>query len=63
MYNKPTSNETKTKVKRSPHRTQSPFSKKRGKNVLSLGIKPEEILRLKLPKIFSKRLRKKPEKP
>jgi hypothetical protein len=62
MYNNPTSNETKTKVKRSPHRTQSLVSKKRGKNILSLGIKPEEILRLKLPKRFSKRLRKKPEK-
>jgi hypothetical protein len=63
MYNNPTSNETKTKVKISPHGTQIPVSKKRGKNILSLGIKPEEILRLKLPKIFSKRLRKKPEKP
>jgi hypothetical protein len=60
MYNNPTSSETKTKVKRSPHGTQSPVSKKRGKNILSLGIKPEEIIRLKFPKRFSKRLRKKP---
>jgi hypothetical protein len=63
MYNNPTSSETKTKVKILPHGTQSPVSKKRGKNILSLGIKPKEIIRLKLPKRFSKRLRKKPEKP
>jgi hypothetical protein len=63
MYNNPTSSETKTKVKISPHGTQSPVSKKIGKNILSLGIKPEEILRLKLPKRFAKRLQKKLEKP